>query len=91
MLFSGSSLLLALSLVLCVSARPAEKKRWGGSWMGGESHSSFRPTPGPASFAEFGKRYSLQQNVCDLSSAVANMNLGAGKSPNQNRFNDNTN
>ena len=94
MIFSRASLVLALSLVLSVSARPFGKRwgPWGDSWGGGswspgswggddEQHHSWTPTPTSSYPWDLLKRHGEYKAAhCDLQNAIQYMNLTAGMS-----------
>ncbi|KAK3716984.1 hypothetical protein LTR37_006039 [Vermiconidia calcicola] len=82
MLFSTSSLVVALLLAISASARPYEK-RWGGwgggSWRGSrgdEERHSWQPSAA-SPYVDFFKRAGISAGNCDLQSAIPNMNLAA--------------
>ena len=84
MLFSTSSLVIALLLAISASARPYEK-RWGGwgggSWRGNrgdEERHSWQPSAA-SPYVDFFKRAGISAGNCDLQSAIPNMNLDAGE------------
>lgn len=78
MLISRNGLLVALSLVISASARPAER-RWGG-WGGGSSggHQWWQPSKA-SSYLDFAKRWGESYGQCNINNALGSMNLASGE------------
>ena len=78
--------LIALTLAISASARPAEtEKRWGG-WgaggrgqFGGQRRQWWQPSKA-SSYLDFGKRWDGSFGTCDMNNALGAMNLGSGMS-----------